>query len=113
MIETGLIRIFFLFYQKHKTQMDMEALLQKKIVQCDEQEKLLAELTSENANFQKRIGLLEQERSRQQETLTELSHSSEKTRENLSKMKKKCDVLSQAVVSAKRVMAAVLAVIMK
>lgn len=88
----------------------MEALLQRKIIQCEEQEKIITELQTENATIQKRLGHVEQERSRQQETLTELSHTSEKTRDNLSKIKKKYEILVQAVQSAKRVMAAVLAV---
>lgn len=97
--------------QKRKTQMDIEALLQRKIMQCEEQEKMVSEMRAENLTIQKRIAHLEQERSKQQETVTELSHVSEKTRDNLSKMKKKCELLAQAVQSAKRVMAAVLAVL--
>lgn len=96
--------------QKRKTQNDIEALLQRKMLQCEELEKTLDELRAEVTNNQKRITQLEHERSRQQETIAELSHTSEKTRESLSKNKKKCDTLSQAVQSAKRIMAAVLAV---
>ncbi len=88
----------------------MEALLQKKIIQCEELEKAVGELRAENAIIQKRIGQLEHERSRQQEAVAEMNHASEKTRESLSKNKKRCETLSQAIQSAKRIMAAVLAV---
>lgn len=88
----------------------MEALLQKKIIQCEELEKSVVELRAENAAIQKRIGQLEHDRSRQQDAVAEMSHASEKTRENLSKNKKRCETLSQAIQSAKRIMAAVLAV---
>ncbi|XP_046445746.1 cilia- and flagella-associated protein 157-like [Daphnia pulex] len=94
---------------KRKTQMDIEALLQRKIVQCEELEKAESELRTENVSMQKRIIQYEQERSRQQETLAEISHASEKTRDYLSKNKKKCEALSQGIQSAKRIMAAVLA----
>lgn len=105
--ECSLIRIIS---QKRKTQMDIEALLQRKIVQCEELEKAESELRTENVSMQKRIIQYEQERSRQQETLAEISHASEKTRDYLSKNKKKCEALSQGIQSAKRIMAAVLAV---
>jgi hypothetical protein len=52
--------------------------------------------------MQKRICQFEQERCRHQETLVEMSHTSKKTRDYLSRNKKK---------SAKRIMAAVLVVI--
>ncbi|EFX81053.1 hypothetical protein DAPPUDRAFT_303715 [Daphnia pulex] len=94
---------------KRKTQMDIEALLQRKIVQCEELEKAESELRTENVSMQKRIIQYEQERSKQQETLAEISHASEKTRDYLSKNKKKCEALSQGIQSAKRIMAAVLA----
>ena len=87
--------------------MDMEALLQRKMVQCEELEMAESELRTENATMQKRICQIEQERCRHQETLAEMSHAIEKTRDYLSRNKKKCDALSQA----KRIMAAVLAVI--
>lgn len=80
-------------------------------MQCEELDKAESELRTENAIMQKRISQFEQERSRQQETLAEMSHASEKTRDCLSKNKKKCEALSQGIQSAKRIMAAVLAVI--
>jgi uncharacterized coiled-coil protein SlyX len=91
--------------------MEIEALLQRKIVQCEELEIAESELRAENASMQKRINQFEMERSRQQETLAEISHASEKTRDCLSKNKKKCEALTQGIQSAKRIMAAVLAVI--
>jgi uncharacterized coiled-coil protein SlyX len=70
-----------------------------------------SELRTENATMQKRICQIEQERCRHQETLAEMSHAIEKTRDYLSRNKKKCDPLSQGIQSAKRIMAEVLAVI--
>ena len=91
--------------------MDMEALLQRKMVQCEELEMAESELRTENATMQKRICQFEQEYCRHQETLAEMSHASKKTHDYLSRNKKKCDALSQGIQSAKRIMAEVLAVI--
>lgn len=91
--------------------MNIEGLAQRKIVECEELEKKVNELCAENEDLQKRLSQLEEERSRQKETITELSHASEKTRDWLSKNKKKCEILSQGIQSAKRIMAAVLEVI--
>ena len=58
--------------------MDMEALLQRKMVQCEELEMAESELRTENATMQKRICQFEQERCRHQETLAEMSHASKR-----------------------------------
>ncbi len=81
------------------------------MVQCEELEMAESEFCTENATMQKQICKIEQECFRHQETLTEMSHASEKTRDYLSRKKKKCDALSQGIQSAKRIMVAVLAVI--
>lgn len=97
--------------QRRKTQMNIEGIAQKKMMECEQLEKKVNELCAENEDVKTRLSQLEDERGRQKDTIMELSHNSEKTRECLSKNKKKCEALAQGIQSAKRIMAAVLAVI--
>lgn len=64
----------------------------------------------ENSGLQKRISQLEQERLKQVEVISELSHLSEKARDASAKYKKKYEALFRAIQLAKEIMAGVLTV---
>jgi len=85
-------------------------LLKRKVSDCEELEKIQAELRMENSGLQKRISQLEQERLKQVEVISELSHLSEKARDASAKYKKKYEALFRAIQLAKEIMAGVLTV---
>lgn len=64
----------------------------------------------ENSGLQKRISQLDQERLKQVEVISELSHLSEKARDASVKYKKKYEALFRAIQLAKEIMAGVLTV---
>lgn len=96
--------------QKRKNLAELDEVLKEKIVACEQLEKALGDLQTENASLSKRVVQLEHDRLKHLETINEQANSNDKMRESLSKNKKKAELLDQAVQTAKSIMAQVLEV---